>query len=257
MPKSDPDYFSAFSTLALSRTPSGVVTLRFHKDGGPAAFSGPMQAEMPRALAEIADDRANRVLILTGTGDRFMTDVDKDSLGDLSRPDVWARIWTRGTITMQRLVELEMPIIAAVNGPVSIHSEWAMLADIVVAADTTIFSDYSHPTFGTVPGDGVHIIWEEVLGLNRSRHLSLTGGTFTAEQAHGWGVVAEIHPLGEVVPRAETLAEALASKQELYTRFISITMRQRLSRRVREGTHLGLALEGLAASDTAYHLGRS
>ena len=49
MSKPNPDYFGAFSTLALSRTPSGVLTLRFHKDGGPAAFSGPMQAEMPRA----------------------------------------------------------------------------------------------------------------------------------------------------------------------------------------------------------------
>ncbi len=182
-----------------------------------------------------------------------MTDVDKDSLGDLTRPDVWARIWTRGNVTMQRLVDLEMPIISAVNGPVSIHSEWAMLADIVIAADTTIFSDYSHPNFGTVPGDGVHLIWEEVLGLNRSRHLSLTGGTFSAEQAQDWGVVAEVYPLDQVVARAETLAEKLAAKQELYTRFISVTMRQRLSRRVMEGTRLGLALEGLSASDTAYH----
>lgn len=253
MPDQTPSYFSQFSTLNLSRTPSGVLTLRFHKDNGPAAFSGPMQREMPRALSEIADDRANRVLILTGTGDRFMTDVDKDSLGDLTRPDAWARIWTRGTVTMQRLIDLEMPIIAAVNGPVSIHSEWAMLADIVIAAETTVFSDYSHPKFGTVPGDGVHLIWEEVLGLNRSRHLSLTGGSFTAQQAHDWGVVAEIQPLGQVVERAEALAEELAAKQELYTRFIAVTMRQRLSRRVMEGTRLGLALEGLASSDTAYH----
>ena len=246
-----PAYFGAFSTLALSRSPAGVLTLRFHSDGGPAAFSGPMQQEMPRALAEIADDRANRVLILTGTGDRFMTDVDKESLGDLTRPDAWARIWTRGTVTMQRLIDLEMPIIAAVNGPVSIHSEWAMLADVVIAADTTVFSDYSHPKFGTVPGDGVHLIWEEVLGLNRSRYLSLTGGQFTAAQAQEWGVVAEVLPLGQVVARAQALAEELAAKQELYTRFISVTMRQRLSRRVMEGTRLGLALEGLASSDTA------
>jgi hypothetical protein len=43
---------------------------------------------------------------------------------------------------MQRLVDLEMPIVAAVNGPVSVHSEYALLADIVVAADTTAFSDF-------------------------------------------------------------------------------------------------------------------
>ena len=252
MPTDTPAYFDAYSTLALSRTPSGVLTLRFHKDGGPAAFSGSMQAEMPNALAAIAEDRANRVLVLTGTGDSFMTGIDPESLGDLTRPDIWARIFTRGTTTMQRLIDLEMPIIAATNGPVSIHSEWSMLADIVLAADTTIFSDYSHPKFGTVPGDGVHLIWEEVLGLNRSRHLALTGGEFTAAEAKECGVVAEILPLDQVLPRAMALAEELAAKSELYTRFIAVTMRQRLSRRVHEGVKLGMALEGLAASQNAY-----
>ena len=113
--------------------------------------------------------------------------------------------------------------------------------------------DYSHPKFGTVPGDGVHLIWEEVLGLNRSRHLALTGGEFTAAQAWDWGVIAEVLPLAEVLPRAQALAETLAAKQEMYTRFISVAIRQRLSRRVVEGTRLGLALEGLAASDKAYN----
>ena len=252
MPEQTPSYFTAYSTFTMTRSPAGVLTLRFHKDGGPAAFSGPMQREFPRALYEIAEDRGNRVLVLTGTGDRFMTDVDTESLGDLTKPEVWDRIFTRGTVTMQRLVDLEMPIIAAVNGPASIHSEWALLADIVIAADTTVFSDYSHPAFGTVPGDGIHLIWEEVLGLNRSRHLALTAGKFSARDAQCWGVVAEVLPPAQVLPRAQALGEQLAAKSQMYTRFISVTMRQRLSRRVAEGVKLGMALEGLAASDKAY-----
>ena len=243
-----PAYFAANSTLNLSRTATGVLTLRFHKDDGPAVFSGAMQAEMPRALADIGEDRDNRVLILTGTGDRFMTDVDGGSLGDLTRPDTWSSIFTRGTTTMQRLVDLEMPIIAAVNGPVSIHSEWAMLADIVLAADTVIFSDYSHPKFETLPGDGLHLVWEEVLGLNRARHLALTGGSFTAQQGAEWGVVAEVLPPEQVVTRAQALAEQLAAESPMYTRFMSVLLRQRLSRRVGESVKLGMALEGLAAS---------
>ena len=247
-----PDYFGAYSTFAITRSEGGVLTLRFHKDGGPAAFSGPMQQEFPRALYEIAEDRDNRVLILTGTGDSFMADVDPESLGDLTRPDVWDQIFTRGTVTMQRLVDLEMPIIAAVNGSASIHSEWALLADIVVAADSTVFSDYSHPAFSTVPGDGVHLIWEEVLGLNRSRYLALTGGSFSAQSAHQWGAVAEVLPFAQVLPRAQELGEELASKPQMLTRFISVTMRQRLSRRTAEGVKLGMAMEGLAASNKAY-----
>ena len=243
-----PDYFDAYSTFAMTRSEGGVLTLRFHQDGGPAAFSGPMQRDFPRALYEIAEDRENRVLVLTGTGDSFMTDVDQQSLGDLTRPSSWDRIFTRGTVTMQRLVDLEMPIISAENGPASVHSEWAILADSVIAADTAVFSDYSHPAFGTVPGDGIHLIWEEVLGLNRSRHLALTGESFGAREAHEWGVVAEVLPRKRVLPRAQELAEGLAAKDQMYTRFIAVTVRQRLSRRVAEGTKLGMALEGLAAS---------
>lgn len=249
---STPAYFNRYSTLNLSRSPSGVLTLRFHTNGGSAAFSGPMQVEFPQALYEISEDRDNRVLILTGTGDCFMTDIDRESLGDLTKPAVWDRIFTRGTVTMQRLVDLEMPIIAATNGPASIHSEWALLADIVLAADTTIFSDYSHPAFSTVPGDGVALIWEEVLGLNRSRYLTLLGGAFTAQEARNWGVVAEVLPLDQVLSRAQAIGEELAAKPQMLTRFLSVTVRQRLSRRVAEGVKLGMALEGLAASDKAY-----
>ena len=247
-----PVYFNAYSTLRLSRTPLGVVTLRFHTDDGPAAFSGPMQREWPQALYEISEDPDNRVLVITGTGDRFMTDIDQQSLGDLTKPAVWEGIFSRGRQGMQRLVDLEMPLIAAVNGPVSIHSEWAMACDIVIAANTTVFSDYSHPAFGTVPGDGVALVWEEVLGLNRSRHLTLTGGSFTAQQALDWGVVAEVKPLEHVVPRAQELAEQLAVKSALLTRFLAVTVRHRLSRRVAEAVPLTLGLEGLAASNKAY-----
>ncbi len=248
-----PAYFDAYSTMALSRSPAGVLTLRFHTKDGPAAFSGTMQAEFPLALNEIGADRDNRVLVLTGTGDRFMTDVERESLGDLTKPGVWDQIFSRGRQTMQHLVDLEMPIVSAANGPASIHSEWVMLADIAVAAETTVFSDYSHPAFNTVPGDGCALIWEEVLGLNRSRYLTLTGGSFTAQQALEWGVVAEVIPVDQVLIRAQEIAEQLAAKPQMLTRFLSVVIRQRLSRRVAEGVQLRMALEGLAASDKAYH----
>jgi hypothetical protein len=61
-----PEYFTAFKNLEFTRTPSGVLTVRFHTDGGPATFTGPLHTDLPRALAEIGDDRDNRVLVLTG-----------------------------------------------------------------------------------------------------------------------------------------------------------------------------------------------
>lgn len=252
MPAAEPPYFTAFRNFTFTRTPSGVLTLRFHTDGGPATFTGQMHTDLPRALYEIGDDRDNRVLILTGTGDRFMTDIDGPSLGDITKPAAWDRTIAEGRRVMQRLVDLEMPIVAAVNGPAAVHSEYLLAADIVIAAETTVFSDFPHLTFGIVPGDGIMVAWEEAIGLNRARYLALTQGSFTAAQAAQWGAVAEVHPHDRVLPRSLELAEALAAKPQLLTRYLAMSLRQRLSRRMAEGTGLGLALEGLTAADLAY-----
>ena len=84
-------------------------------------FTGTMHADFPRALYEIGEDRNNRVLVLTGTGDRFMTDIDGASLGDITKPAQWDRTIAEGRRIVQRLVDLEMPIIAAVNGSASVQ----------------------------------------------------------------------------------------------------------------------------------------
>ena len=247
-----PDYFSNYPNFALDRSADGVLTLRFHTDGGPVTFTGPMHSDLPRVLDEIAMDRDNRVLVITGTGDRFMTEIDGPSLGDITRPEVWDRAITEGRRVVQRLCDLEMPIVAAVNGPATVHSEYALLADIVVASETTVFGDFPHLTFGIVPGDGVHVIWEEVLGLNRSRHLILTQGTFTAAEALDWGAIAEVVAPEKVATRAIEIAEGLASRPQLLNRYIAITIRQRLSRRMAEGAVLGMALEGITAANMPY-----
>jgi hypothetical protein len=117
MPMTEPAYFTAFKNFVFTRTPSGVLTLRFHTEGGPAMFTGQMHADFPRALYEIGEDRDSRLLVLTGTGDRFMTEIDGQSLDDPTKPAVWDKTTAEGRRIMQRLVDLEMPILAAVNGP--------------------------------------------------------------------------------------------------------------------------------------------
>jgi hypothetical protein len=69
---------------------------------------------------------------------------------------------------------------------------------------------------------------------------------------HRWGAVAEVHRLAEVLPRAVQLADTLAGRPQLLTRYMAVTLRQRLSRRMHEGVALGMALEGLTAANLAY-----
>jgi enoyl-CoA hydratase/carnithine racemase len=249
---SAPAYFTAYENFALTRSPSGALTVRFHTNGGPVTFTGTTHSQFPRLLEDIAFDRDNQVVILTGTGDSFMDAIDGPSLGDVTKPMASDVDYMEGRRIVQRLADLEMPLIAAVNGPASVHSEYALLADVVIASDTTVFSDFPHLAFGIVPGDGVHIAWEEALGLNRARHLIMTGGSFTAQQALTWGAVAEVVPLAEVLPRAQAIAENIAARPQLLNRYIAVTIRQRLSRRMAEGAALGLSLEALTAANLPY-----
>ena len=249
---SAPAYFTAYENFALTRSDSGALTVRFHTNGGPVTFTGGIHSQFPRLLEDIAFDRDNQVVILTGTGDSFMSAIDGASLGDVTKPMASDIDYMEGRRIVQRLADLEMPLIAAVNGPVSVHSEYALLADVIVVSDTTVFSDFPHLAFGIVPGDGVHIAWEEALGLNRARHLIMTGGSFTAQQALAWGAVAEVVPLAEVLTRAQAIAENLAARPQLLNRYIAVTIRQRLSRRMAEGAALGLSLEALTAANLPY-----
>jgi enoyl-CoA hydratase/carnithine racemase len=247
-----PRYFSSYENLAMERSDSGILTVRFHTDGGPVVFTGQTHRDLPKALAEIGDDRDNKVVILTGTGDVFMEEIDGESLGEIFKPGEWDKIYWEGRRLLQRLLEIEAPIIAAVNGPATVHSEYVLLADITVASEDAVFADKPHLAFGVVPGDGIHVIYEELLGINRARYFALTQQRLEAKEAQTLGLVNELVPKAAVYDRAFAIAEELAQKPQLFLRYTTLALRQRLIQRLNEGTQLGMALEGLTAADLAY-----
>jgi enoyl-CoA hydratase/carnithine racemase len=247
-----PSYFNSYENLAMERTESGILTVRLHTDGGPIIFTGQTHHDLPQALAEIGADRENKVMILTGSGDMFMDEIDGASLGEIFKPAEWDKTYWEGRRVLQRLLEIEAPIIAAINGPAIVHSEYALLADITIASDDATFADKPHLNFGIVPGDGIHVIYEEVLGINRARYFALTQQQIDAQAALTLGLVNEVVPKSAVYDRAVQIAEQLAERPQLFLRYTTIALRQRLLRRLNEGTQLGMALEGLTAADLAY-----
>ena len=247
-----PDYFSKYANFHMERTPSGVLTFRFHTDGGPITFTGQTHHELPKALAEVGDDRANKVLIITGTGESFMNEIDGPSLGEIFTPAEWDKIFWEGRRVVQRLLELETPIVAAVNGPAGVHSEYVLLADIVIASEDATFLDKPHLAFNIVAGDGLQVIYEDLLGVNRARYFALTGQQLSVSEAERLGLVNEVVSKDKVYARALELAEQLATRPQLYLRYTTIALRQRLLARLTDGTRLGMALEGLTAADLAY-----
>ena len=115
----------------------------------------------------IGEDRDNRVLILTGTGDAFMDEISPEGF-DFSTPRGYDKIFREGRKILSNILDIEVPMIAALNGPVLLHSEYALLADIVLATPQTVFQDKPHFDFGIVPGDGVNLLWPEIIGSIRA-----------------------------------------------------------------------------------------
>ncbi len=146
-----PSYFNSYENLAIDRTASGILTVRRHTDDGPIVFTGQTHRDLPRALAEIGADRENTVVILTGTGDVFMDQIDGASLGEIFKPAEWDKTYWEGRRVLQRLLEIEAPIIAAINGPAHVHSEYVLLADITIASEDATFADNPHMGFGSFP----------------------------------------------------------------------------------------------------------
>jgi enoyl-CoA hydratase/carnithine racemase len=184
------------------------------------------------------------VVIITGTGDTFLTEFDPD-MGEAPSASYWDRIYKEGKDLLQNLLEIECPVIGAVNGPAFIHAEIPTMSDIVIASDRAAFADKAHAPGNVVPGDGVHVWWPMLLGPNRARHFLLTGAEISSEEALRLGFVAEVVPHGQVMDRARAIARELAAKNPQMLRFSRVAMTQHIKRRMLDDLGYGLMLEGM------------
>jgi enoyl-CoA hydratase/carnithine racemase len=244
-------YFDKYENLAFTRD-NGVLTLRFHTNSGPIIFTGQTHEDLPAALEEIALDRENEALVITGTGDSFMDQIDGPSLGEIFKPAAWEKARSEGTKVLQRLLDLPMPVVGVANGPATVHSEYLLLADIHIASERAVYGDYAHPAFGITGGDGLQVVWEEVAGTARAKWLLWTGQTIDANTALAWGVVSEVVPHDRAVERGTEIARTLAAKPALYRSLQKQTLNANLRRRITQDVPFGMALEGLTAADQPY-----
>lgn len=242
----DPDYFARYDNLRMQRDADGVLEVQMHSDGGPVIWNGKTHREFAEAFFDISRDRRTRAVILTGTGDEWMVKIDREGMKDLAHPWVWSRIFLDGRKMLESLLDIEVPMICAVNGPARVHSELALLCDIVLCSDTAVFQD-RHLEWGLVPGDGVHIVWPQVLGPARGRYFLLTGQKLSAQQALDWGVVSEVLSAEALMPRARALAKQMAKLPPLAARYSRVLFTQPYRRLLADDAGYGLALEGLSA----------
>ncbi|HXB10240.1 MAG TPA: enoyl-CoA hydratase/isomerase family protein [Puia sp.] len=248
--KQTPAYFSAFEHLKMSRTTDGVLEVRFATNDGPIVFTGKDHHDFVEAFSQIAQDRENKVIILTGTGNEWLAQIDGPSLGDITNPREWNKTWWEGQQVLQNLTSIGVPVIAAINGPATVHSEYALTADIVIASEQAYFQDFPHLTFGIVPGDGIQTVWTRAIGDYRAKYFLYTQQKISAKEAKEMGVVAEVLPDNTaLLKRAHEIAGKLLTIPELTRRFMRTMFTQPLRRDLLDQVGFGLSIEGVSATD--------
>lgn len=242
------DYKDKYRNIALERDADGILLMRLHTKEGHFVWSEESHEELGYCFAEVGADRGNRVIVLTATGDVWCEEIDFASF-KLNNPSEWDHTFYDGRKLLKNLLDIEVPIICAVNGPARFHPEIPVMSDIVVASETALFQDAPHFMGGIVPGDGAHVVWTHVLGPNRGRYFLLMGQEIDARLALDYGVVGEVLPREDVLERAMEIARMFAGKTDLTLRYSRVILTQRYKRLMDEGLSLGLGMESLAAID--------
>lgn len=247
------EYKDSYANYQFELSEEGILLMQCHTNGGPLEWVWQSHDDMADAFADVAGDREIKVVIHTGTGENYNANWGKP-VTDSGKPLYNAYSDADGIVTMdekawygRKLIEnclaVDVPMIAAVNGPCSMHSEIPLIMDIVLASEDAYFQDLSHFPRGMVPGDGQHVVWEQLVGPSRARYFLLMGHKLGAQEAKEWGVVHEVLPKEKLVDRAWDIARDLALRPPIVLRNTRYLMVQGLKRAFQNELMHGLQAE--------------
>jgi enoyl-CoA hydratase/carnithine racemase len=248
------EYKDKYGSARMKRD-RGILEVTFHTDGGSLQWSERSHHELGMIFKCLAADRDNRIVIMTGTGDDWSgppAEWDARVHKQRPTPEEWDDIIYFGRQLSMNMLEIEVPVIFALNGPPHHHAELPLLADIVIASENAVFGDVGHFRGGAlVPGDGITVVLSALLGPNRARYLQLMGQQIDARRALDLGLVGEVLPREKVLERAREIADRLAANSDLVLRYTRLVFTQPLKEQMLRYQGFGLALEGLAATGSS------
>lgn len=209
--------------------------------------------EFVELCARIRRDRSVKALVLTGAGSAFCAGGNLKNMRDkkgfsAGLPADIRDAYRNGIQQIPlALYELDIPTIAAVNGPaIGAGMDIACMCDIRIASERATFAS-SFVKLGIVPGDGGAWLLARTIGQPKAMELMLTGDTFDAAHALELGLVSRVVPHDQVMSQAMDLAERMAANP---SRTVRLTKRL-----LRESDHMSLAtsLELAAAYQALAH----
>lgn len=208
------------------------------------AVDGGMHAELRRLFEELKDEDAARAVILTGGGRAFSAGGDFNWMAGV-RPEDLSGMRREGKQIIWNLLDVEVPIVAAVNGPaVGLGATLALLCDVIFMSEEAKLAD-PHVRVGIVAGDGGAVAWPLAVGPAVAKRYLLTGDAMTAADAERLGLINHAVAAGELQDEALAFAQRLAQGAPLAVRYTKLAVNQLVKQAMTTAFDYSTALEVL------------
>jgi enoyl-CoA hydratase/carnithine racemase len=208
--------------------------------------------EIARFCARMTRDSTVRAVVLTGAGKAFCAGGNVKHMGERKgmfggSPFELRNSYRTGIqLIPAALYELEVPVVAAVNGAaIGAGLDLACMCDVRIASEDAVFAE-SFVKLGIVPGDGGAWLLPRVIGMARASLLTLTGETIDAAKALEFGLVTEVVPHDQVLGRALEVARAIAANPGHATRLAKRLLREGQDMKLAPLLELSAAYQALA-----------
>ncbi len=237
-----------------------VAVLTINRPGTRNALSGEdMFAAFESRFAELNADQGIRAAILTGSGTAFCSGGNVAEMRDKTGmfgggPEEITEGYRLGIQRIPRAFQaLEVPIIAAVNGPaMGAGCDLASMCDIRIASSSARFAE-SFVKLGIIPGDGGCWLLPRVVGQSRAAELALTGDTISADEALRIGLVSRVVAPEELMPAALELAGRIAANPPQVLRWTKQLLRQAQAQTLNQALAEAGRVQGLAHQTADHH----
>jgi enoyl-CoA hydratase/carnithine racemase len=238
---------TTFDNLLLDRD-GAVATITINRPKVLNALNTPTLQEIERALLEVRDDEAVRVVVITGSGEKsFIAGADINELS-VQTPVGGREHARRGQRVLDLIEQLGKPVIAAINGfALGGGCELAMACTIRIAADTARLGQ-PEINLGIIPGFAGTQRLARLVGRGRALELLLTGDHVTAQEAHRIGLVNRVVPAAGLMNETRALASALAAKAPVAVRYIVDAVNRGLEMPLAEAQTYEATLFGLVST---------
>lgn len=247
------------SFLQIERD-GGIVTVRMNHPHTRNALTSPEQIqEFVDLCAELRRDHSVRVMVLTGNGSAFCAGGNVKDMRERGGIFEGSPYELRNNYRdgIQRiplaLYELDIPVIAAVNGPaMGAGLDLACMCDIRLASSSALFAE-SFVRLGIVPGDGGAWLLPRIIGIPKASLMAFTGDTIDATKALDWGLVEQVCSQETLLDEAQALAQRIASNPGHALRLCKRLLREGQHMRLDSLLELSAAYQSLAHHAEDHH----